>query len=270
MLMGSQDDIDRKNREFWNELCGSAVAQTFPSLAAYDAFFFDFYPYLPKYIDYAALKGRDVLEVGLGYGTVAEQLMAAGAHYTGLDIAEGPVKGVNHRIEQRGFNGRALQGSILSAPFEDASFDAVIAIGCYHHTGDLSRAIAETRRIMRKGAVATIMVYNAASYLQWLSNPALTARYLLDSTFSDRLILDLSQAEHRQAYDISKAGDAAPQTVLVSSSAMRRLLRPHFSEISVTTENFGIHRYVNRLPRPLLLKLFGPLFGLDLYCKVRV
>lgn len=268
MLMESQNDIDHKNREFWNELCGTAFAKTFPSTDAYDAFFLDFYPYLSKHIDFASLKDRDVLEVGLGYGTVAEQIMAAGARYTGLDIAEGPVKGANYRAQRHGFNGRAQQGSILSAPFPEASFDAVIAIGCYHHTGNLPRAIAETRRILRKGGVATIMVYNALSYLQWLTTPALTARYLFDSTFRNRLILDLPKDEQRQAFDMDTTGAPAPETAVVSSSAMRRLLRPHFSQIQVVTENFGRHRYIHKLPRPLLLKLFGPLFGLDLYCKV--
>ena len=82
-----------------------------------------------------------MLEVGLGYGTVSQKLAQCGAIYTGLDIAEGPVSMVNHRLSSNNLNGSASQGSILAPPFETESFDAIIAIGCLHHTGDLSRAL---------------------------------------------------------------------------------------------------------------------------------
>ena len=38
------------------------------------------------------MRGKKVLEVGLGYGSVAQRIAENGAVYTGLDIAEGPVE----------------------------------------------------------------------------------------------------------------------------------------------------------------------------------
>lgn len=133
-----QSVVDAANNAFWNELCGSAAARTLGvtgndrvSPKKYDDWYFQYYPYLEKYIDFASLRDRDVLEVGLGYGTVAQKVAESSARYTGFDIAKGPVDGVNHRLAQSGLPGRAVQGSILNPPFPSESFDVVIAIGCY-------------------------------------------------------------------------------------------------------------------------------------------
>ena len=61
------------------------------------------------------LRDRDVLEVGLGYGTVGQKIAESGARYTGLDIAQGPVDGLNHRLAQSGLPGRAIQGIDLES-----------------------------------------------------------------------------------------------------------------------------------------------------------
>jgi SAM-dependent methyltransferase len=95
-----QSVVDAANSAFWNESCGSAAARTLGvtgndrvSLKKYDDWYFQYYPYLEKYIDFASLRDRDVLEVGLGYGTVAQKVAESSARYTGFDIAKGPVDG---------------------------------------------------------------------------------------------------------------------------------------------------------------------------------
>lgn len=93
------------------------------SLKKFDDWYFAFYPYLFVHIPFEDMKGKDVLEIGLGYGTVSQRLAEAGARYRGLDIAPGPVTMVNHRLNQADLEGQAQQGSILQAPFADASFD---------------------------------------------------------------------------------------------------------------------------------------------------
>ena len=127
-------EVSRKNSEFWNELCGTSLAKSLgimdaskDSLKKFDDWYFDFYPYLSSHIPFHEIAGRDVLEIGLGYGTVSQRLAEAGARYTGLDIAEGPVAMANHRLSQAGLPGKALQGSILSPTFSAESFDLIVA-----------------------------------------------------------------------------------------------------------------------------------------------
>ncbi len=270
----TQAEIDANNAAFWNEMCGSTAAKMLgvtgndsASLAKFDRWFFELYPYLDRFIDCASLAGKDVLEVGLGYGSVAQRIAEADARYRGLDIAAGPVAGVNHRMAQACLDGQATQGSILAAPFDDASFDAVVAIGCYHHTGDLARAIVETARLLRPGGRAVIMVYNALSYLHWLKQPARTLAYAWrDLLRGSAAPLDLSAAE-RGAFDADTAGRVAPETVLVSKRHLARLLRPHFGAVRIERTNVG-HRLSRFIPRRWLLATVAPWCGLDLYARV--
>src|SRR6185295_2793660 len=112
--------------------------------------------------------GRRVLEVGLGYGTLGQKIVEAGAIYTGLDIAAGPVRMMQHRLSLQDLPGSVQQGSVLACPFPDESFDCVVSIGCFHHTGNARRALDETWRVLRPGGQAHLMVYNQFSLRQWL------------------------------------------------------------------------------------------------------
>ena len=87
----AQVEIDTQNAEFWNTLCGTALAQSLgivdrspESLRKFDNWYFRFYPYLSDHIPFHALRGRRVLEVGLGYGTVSQRLAEGGAGFLTL------------------------------------------------------------------------------------------------------------------------------------------------------------------------------------------
>jgi SAM-dependent methyltransferase len=121
------------------------------SLRRYDDNFLRYYPYLDRHVPWARLRGKHVLEIGLGYGTVSQKPAESGAFFAGLGIAINSVAMVNHRLRQSGLVGKAIQGNILMPPFGDSSFNAVVAIGCLHHTGNLSDAIASCRRLLRPG-----------------------------------------------------------------------------------------------------------------------
>jgi SAM-dependent methyltransferase len=172
---------------------------------------------------------------------------------------------VNHCLRQAGLPGRARQGDILSCPFADNSFDQVVAIGCYHHTGNLARAIAETRRVLKPGGIAMIMVYNAYSYRRWIRWLPPTLAYLLWEKFGLGRPLDATAAE-RAAYDADARGTPAPETVFVSASHLRRL-SSEWSRVDIHRENIGGEFPLRLVPRGNLLRL-GPVFGLDLYCHM--
>src|SRR3954466_7241161 len=97
------------------------------------------------------MRGSRVLEIGLGYGTLSQKLAEHARSYRGLDIAAKPVAMVNHRLRMSGPAGRAVQGSALAMPFPDSSFDFVVSIGCFHHTGNLQRCLDESFRVLAPG-----------------------------------------------------------------------------------------------------------------------
>lgn len=125
--------VDQSNVTFWNELCGTTLADhlgikddSAESLKRFDGWYFDFFPYLNDHIPFRELAGRMVLEMGLGYGTVAQRLMEAAADYFGLDLAEGLVSMGLHRARLLSRQARIKQGSALAIPYPDEAFDFVV------------------------------------------------------------------------------------------------------------------------------------------------
>lgn len=266
------DAVSKKNAVFWTELCGSQLARkigvtdsSLESLQRFDKWYFDFYPYLKTHIPFEDLRGKDVLEVGLGYGTVSQHLAEHGVCYHGLDIAEGPVSMVNHRLQQNGLSGKAVQGSILEPPFENESFDVIVAIGCLHHTGDLERAISQCHRLLRSNGKLIFMVYYAYSYRRWIQAPIQTLHYLLSEIMGGRRVVGNSDSWHRSAYDKNSAGVGAPHTDWISRKSLAFLCR-EYKVFQPRLENIDSAPPFQKWSRSQLLKSGIPRFvGLDLY-----
>jgi SAM-dependent methyltransferase len=271
-----QIEVSAANEKFWDELCGSQLAKYLgvtdsspSSLMKFDDWYLNFYPYLDSHIGFSDQQDKDVLEIGLGYGTVSQKLAEAGARYKGLDIAAGPVSMVNHRLRQIGLPGVAVQGSVLNAPFDNESFDTVVAIGCLHHTGDLRQAIVECHRILRPGGRLIFMVYYAYSYRRWMQAPLDTIRYAWSESAGFRGVLSHSTSKHRAAYDKSANGDAAPHTDWISRKSLANICNS-FVEFTPTLENIDVIPPFHFWSRTQLMKTGIPArFGLDLYAVAK-
>lgn len=273
MGAGNQPQIDQQNAEFWDELCGSLAARHLgitdlspTSLHKFDDWYFAFYPYLENHIPFSLLREKRVLEVGLGYGTVAQRIAESGAVYQGLDIAAGPVGMVNYRLQEAGLAGSAEQGSVLECPFPDESFDYMVAIGCYHHTGDIQRALDESWRILVPGGKLILMIYSAYSYRCWMWNFGQTFRYWMWDRFGigDSIQWD---ARTRAAYDPNTSGQVAPATVFTSVTHLKRMTK-RWSNLTVRRENAHQEGFFRFFSRRMLLRMLGPWAGLDLYCQL--
>ncbi len=269
-LSASQPEIDRGNSAFWNELCGTGTARALgiadrsaASLEKFDRWYFDFYPYLRDHVPISGLGGKRVLEVGLGYGTLATAIMKSDADYHGLDIAAGPIEMARYRATLLDVEADIREGSVLDCPFDDRTFDHVVSIGCLHHTGELARAIDEVHRVLKPGGTASIMVYNALSYRQWLLRPLATLRLALSSG-DDGKPLRIAESK---ALDINQAGEAAPETAFVSGRQLRGLCRK-FGTIAIRKEHIHRELLFKRVPRRIALALFGPWLGLNLYATL--
>lgn len=268
----SNTDVNERNAAYWDEMCGSHLAKTLgitdskpESLKRFDDWYFDYYPYLAKHIGFEQLAGKSVLEIGLGYGSVSQRIAEAGARYQGLDIAAGPVSLVNARLEQLGLPGGATQGSILAAPFEDESFDHVVAIGCLHHTGDLIKSINECHRLLKPGGTLIMMVYYAYSARRYMQERSATLRYLWRELMGYRGVVELTSSQARAAYDADSGGNAAPHTDAISGKSLMHLLRD-FSSASYCIENISQEPPFRRYTREQLLTTKWPQrVGLDIY-----
>lgn len=225
--------IDRANEEFWNELCGSNLARQLgiaehsrESLERYDRAYLEFYPYLLYHVRTSEMRGKRVMEVGLGYGTLGQKIAEAGAEYLGLDIAGQPVRMMKHRLRIARLQGNAEQGNILDCPIDSESLDWVVSIGCFHHTGDIQRCIDETYRVLKPGGGGTIMVYNRFSLRQWVWWPWNTLQAGL-ADIGLRAHYPAASEKMRRFYDSSTSGAAAPETQFSSIKELKRMFKKY-------------------------------------------
>jgi SAM-dependent methyltransferase len=261
--------LDSRNAAFWNELCGTGLAQamgitdaTPESLSRFDDAYFALYPYLMSYVMPHALGGRKVLEIGLGYGTLGQRLAERGADYHGLDISPGPVMMMRYRLERLGRQPSVLQGSALEIPHEASSFDYVYSIGCLHHTGNLPKAVDEVWRVLKPGGRAIVMLYNRHSFRQFMAVTLPRWRERLKGR--RRATQD---EEIRAMYDTNSTGEAAPHTDYVTRRQVRRLFSA-FSRVSIDIRNFDSFYLPYRniyVPREKCLSNVARVLGLDLY-----
>jgi ubiquinone/menaquinone biosynthesis C-methylase UbiE len=270
--------IDRANREFWDELCGSSFARQLgvtghskESLERFDRAYLDFYPYLLHHVRTSEMSGRKVMEVGLGYGTLGQKIVESGAKYFGIDIAAQPVKMMRHRLRMAGLQGCTVQGNVLDCPADSESLDWVVSIGCFHHTGDIQRCVDETHRVLKPGGRATIMVYNRFSLRQWIRWPTHTLQAAL-SDLGFRPSYPATPEKMRKSYDSNASGGPAPETQFTSIKELRRTFRK-YSHVTFQKENCdGLiipKLQVTLIPRLRLLSPVGRTLGTDIYIEAR-
>lgn len=95
------------------------------------------------------VRGKRILEVGCGSGTISTYLALRGAESVGVDVSDGMLALARRRAE---VNGVAERTTFLASPVEDlaepdASFDAVLANQVLHHL-DLPRAMPNIARLV--------------------------------------------------------------------------------------------------------------------------
>jgi SAM-dependent methyltransferase len=94
----------------------------------------------------AACKPRRVLEVGGGEGKLAARVRdELGADVTLVDLSPRMVEVATER------GVRAQVADVQDLPFEDASFDTVLACWMLYHVPDLDRGLAEIARVLEPG-----------------------------------------------------------------------------------------------------------------------
>jgi SAM-dependent methyltransferase len=103
---------------------------------------------------------RRVLEVGGGPGELSERMLKElGAEVSFLDISPRMVE----LARERGVLD-AQVGDVQSLPFEDRTFDTVVAAWMLYHVPDVDRGLAEIARVLRPGG-ALIAVTNSVLHL---------------------------------------------------------------------------------------------------------
>ena len=106
-----------------------------------------------------AAPGVRVLDLCCGPGIVSAELVAHGAHVTGLDFSEPMLERARRVVDRATF----VHGDANTLPFEDGAFDAVTIGFGLPHLPEPERALMEVRRVMRTGGRLAFTCWQGAA-----------------------------------------------------------------------------------------------------------
>lgn len=248
-------------RDFWNEQpCGS-THMDYPLGSKeyfdnFDPYYIDLYPYLLPFIDLESLKGRTVMEIGLGSGVTLHRISEVADMCFGLDISDKTIELNEKRKALYSLKYDLINASATQIPLEDNSVDVVVSIGCLHHIPDIDKAIAEIHRVLKPNGLLKGMVYYRHSYRNRFYIPRMIRKNpKWKGKTVDECICEM--------YD----GKGNPYGVVYSKEEIQNLLAK-FSITKFQIENFEgseLGRAWGIIPRKVWLATLGKVLGLDLY-----
>lgn len=120
-------------------------------------------------IDFSALKSLDVLEIGIGAGSVAQLLARYASAFTGIDITGHAVKCTKERMKVFGLEKATIaKMDAEDMHFRSESFDFVWSWGVIHHSSNTRKILEEIRRVLRPGRKAIIMLYHRSLLVYYI------------------------------------------------------------------------------------------------------
>jgi SAM-dependent methyltransferase len=243
----------------------------------YDAFRYKLEGHIPACLDAIPFAGKQVLEIGLGQGADAEQIVRRGARWSGLDLTPESLARVRMRFELRGLPFEDLRlGSALSIPYADHAFDIVYSHGVLHHVPQIREAQKEIARVLKPDGQLIVMLYARWS-LNYVLSIAVVRRLGLLALWAAKWAPAGIHAQHlQQAREVGllrylrlsrfiHANTDGPQNPFSRVYDLQRVRRdfPSFRVIK------AYKRFMHAPPLPVRLLPLGGLLGWHLWVHLR-
>jgi SAM-dependent methyltransferase len=102
------------------------------------------------------VSGKTVLEIGCGDGALAVELARRGARVIGIDTSRAMLAAARERAEKAGEQVKFIAANAEALPFEDGTFDVVIAVTILCFVKDARPVFSAIGRVLRPGGTLVI------------------------------------------------------------------------------------------------------------------
>ena len=207
--MGTKDFFDRVDQEFysWNQPLHDQ--KPFDRLFPYDLY-----------------KGKKVLEIGCGLGTMLMNWAQNEAKCTGVDLNPTSIAQSKKRFEIQGLIADIRLEDANQLPFEDNQFDYVWSWGVLHHSPNLDISIKELFRVLKPGGGFGLMLYNRKSLYQYYMTDYVEGFLHQEAKF-------LSPLELNSRYGDGHREEGNPHTWPITKKEGLALLYPFSNNVNV-------------------------------------
>jgi ubiquinone/menaquinone biosynthesis C-methylase UbiE len=233
------DQVRNESQKLWNvSPCGSGDHLTDLEYASKEFFdevrrsrYEDTDRWIKEVIDFDAVKGKRLLEIGHGMGTDLLTFCEHGAEVHAIDIVE-----EHHRLAEANFRLHGMPCDLrlcdaTAVDFPSDFFDIVFSLGVMHHIPEIESCISEAHRVLKPGGLFIIALYNKFS-----------AFHIFQKIFYDGLrkgmLFSLGYRGLMATVERGADGKAVcPLVRTYSARDMRRLLRA-FSPVEIKVAHF--------------------------------
>lgn len=135
-------------------------------------------PFIPRFFDFRRMKDRRVLEIGVGNGIDAVEMVRHGAIYTGIDITARHIELTRQNFAVSGLPApRILCGNLLETDV-GGPFDFIYSFGVLHHVGPEADYLSGARGLLAPQGRLLLGLYSKYSFFNayLLATWALRAR----------------------------------------------------------------------------------------------
>ena len=146
-----------------------------------------------------------VLEIGFGPGVAVQELSSRATEglVAGIDPSDVMMRQATRRNQQAIDAGRVVLqfGTAAALPFDNETFDKVLAVNTFHHWGSTETGLLEVRRVIRPGGTLLLGLRMALAQPRILSAPGWTDEQL------DEVRAQLLGAGFRDVHTVERTAD---------------------------------------------------------------
>jgi 2-polyprenyl-3-methyl-5-hydroxy-6-metoxy-1,4-benzoquinol methylase len=131
-------------------------------------------PFIPDFFGFARMAGTRVLEIGVGNGIDAVEMLRGGAIYTGIDITQNHLTLTRRYIDLvsddnlRGRVEAIVEGDLLECTLA-GNYDVVYSFGVLHHIAHEAEFLRRIHELLRPGGELRVALYSRYSFFNaWL------------------------------------------------------------------------------------------------------